>query len=120
VSPEPSVVRAATMAAIAMLGVLLGRPGAGVSVLALAVVVLLVLDPWLAASLGFALSTAATGALLLAAAPLTDGLARWMPRPVALAVAVPLAAQLACGPLLVLIDPRVPLYGVVANMLAAP
>ncbi|MGV9193136.1 ComEC/Rec2 family competence protein [Microbacterium sp. MC2] len=120
VSPEPSVVRAATMAAIAMLGVLLGRPGAGVSVLALAVAVLLVLDPWLAASLGFALSTAATGALLLAAGPLTDGLARWMPRPVALAVAVPLAAQLACGPLLVLIDPRVPLYGVVANMLAAP
>lgn len=120
VSPEPSVVRAATMAAIAMLGVLLGRTGAGVSVLALAVAALLVADPWLAASLGFALSAAATGALLLAAGPLADGFGRWMPAPVALALSVPLAAQLACGPLLVLIDARVPLYGVVANMLAAP
>ncbi len=120
VSPEPSVVRAATMAGIAMLGVLLGRTGAGVSVLALAVTVLLMLDPWLAASLGFALSAAATGALLLVAGPMADGLARWMPRPVALALSVPLAAQLACGPLLVLIDARVPLYGVVANILAAP
>lgn len=120
VSPEPSVVRAGAMAAIAMLGVLLGRIGAGMSVLALAITVLLIVDPWLAGSLGFALSSAATASLLLAAGPLADGFARWMPRPLALALAVPLAAQLACGPLIVLIDPRVAVYGVVANLLAAP
>lgn len=120
VSPEPSVVRAGAMAAIAMLGVLLGRIGAGMSVLSLAVTVVLVADPWLAGSLGFALSSAATASLLLGAGPLSDGLARWMPRPLALALAVPLAAQLACGPLIVLIDPRVAVYGVVANLLAAP
>lgn len=120
VSPEPSVVRAGAMAVIALLGVLLGRVGAGVSILAVAIVVLLVLDPWLAGSMGFALSAAATGALLLAAGPLADGLSRWMPEPLALAISVPLAAQLACGPLLVLITPTVPVYGVIANMLAAP
>lgn len=120
VSPEPSVVRAATMAAIAMLGILLGRPGAGLSLLTTAVVVLLVADPWLALSLGFALSVAATAALLVGAGPLADGLARWMPQPLALAVSVPLAAQLACGPLIVLISPQLSVYGVVANMLAAP
>lgn len=120
VSPEPSVIRAGAMAAVAMLGVLLGRIGAGISVLALAVTVLLVIDPWLAGSLGFALSSAATASLLLAAGPLADGLGRWMPRPLALALAVPLAAQVACGPLIVLIDPRVAVYGVVANLLAAP
>lgn len=120
VSPEPSVVRAAAMAAIAMLGVLLGRPGAGLSLLTTAVIVLLIVDPWLALSLGFALSVAATAALLVGAGPLADGLARWMPRPLALAIAVPLAAQLACGPLLVLISPQVSVYGVVANLLAAP
>jgi len=120
VSPEPSVVRAATMAAIAMLGVLLGRTGAGVSLLSAAVAVLLLADPWLAGSIGFALSVAATGALLLGAGPLADGLARWMPYPLALAVAVPLAAQLACGPLLILIAPQVPLLGTLANLLAAP
>ena len=120
VTPEPSVVRAAAMALIAMLGVLLGRTGAGVAVLSLAVTVLLVADPWLAGSLGFALSAVATGSLLLFARPLATGLARRMPRALALALSVPLAAQLACGPLLVIITPTVPLYGVVANLLAAP
>jgi competence protein ComEC len=120
VTPEPSVVRAGAMAGIAMLGVLLGRTGVGMAVLSLAVTALLIADPWLAASLGFALSTVATASLLLFARPLATGLARWMPRALALALSVPLAAQLACGPLLVAITPSVPLYGVVANLLAAP
>lgn len=120
VTPEPSVARAAVMAAVAMLAVALGRPAAGIAVLSLAVTLLLATDPWLSTSLGFALSTAATGALLLLARPLAAGLQRWMPRALALALSVPLAAQLACGPLLVLISPSVPVYGVVANLLAAP
>jgi competence protein ComEC len=120
VTPEPSVVRAAAMAAIAMLAVLLGRAGAGAALLCTAVTLLLVLDPWLAASLGFALSVAATGSLLLFARPLAAGLARGMPRPLALSLAVPLAAQLSCGPLLVLIQPTVPMYGVLANLVAGP
>ncbi|CAL4859615.1 ComEC/Rec2 family competence protein [Microbacterium sp. MM2322] len=120
VSPEPSVVRAGAMAAIAMLGVLLGRIGAGMSILSASVCLLLILDPWLAASLGFALSAVATGSLLLFAGPLADGMSRWMPAPAALALSVPLAAQLACGPLLILIEPTVPLVGVLANLLAGP
>ena len=120
VTPEPSVVRAAAMAGIAMLGVLLGRVGAGVSLLALAVVIVLIADPWLAVSMGFALSAAATAALLVLAAPLARGLSRWLPQALALGLAVPLAAQLVCGPLLILINPTVPLYGVAANLLAAP
>lgn len=120
VSPEPSVVRAGAMALVAMTGLLLGRVGAGTSVLSVAVVILLVVDPWLSLSLGFALSAAATGALLLLAGPLAEGLTRWMPAPLALAIAVPLSAQLVCGPLLALITPNVPLYGVLANLIAAP
>ena len=120
VTPEPSVVRAAAMATVAMLGILLGRPAAGASALCLAVIVLLAGDPWLALSLGFALSAVATAALLVLAPPLARGLTRWLPRPLALVIAVPLAAQLACGPLLVLVNPVVPLYGVVANLVAGP
>ena len=120
VTPEPSVPRAAAMAGVAMLAVALGRPAVGISVLCLAVTLLVAFDPWLATSLGFALSTVATGSLLLVARPLAAGLERWMPRALALGLSVPLAAQLACGPLLVLIAPTVPLYGVVANLLAAP
>ncbi|RYF48078.1 MAG: competence protein ComEC, partial [Comamonadaceae bacterium] len=67
VSPEPSVVRAGAMAAVAMAAVLLGRAAAGVAALGLAVTLLLVADPWLSMSLGFALSAAATLSLLLAA-----------------------------------------------------
>ncbi|MFZ8281165.1 hypothetical protein ACO1KQ_14625, partial [Staphylococcus aureus] len=48
------------------------------------------------------------------------GLARWMPSRLALALAVPTAAQLVCGPLIVLIDPHVPLLGIAANLLADP
>lgn len=120
VTPEPSVLRAAVMAAIAMIGVLLGRPGAGVAVLSLAVTVLLVADPWLSGSLGFALSAGATASLLVLARPLARGLSRVMPRALALALAVPLSAQLVCGPLLVLITPQVSSYGILANLLAAP
>ncbi|WP_221584262.1 ComEC/Rec2 family competence protein [Microbacterium sp. G2-8] len=120
VTPEASVIRAASMAAIAMLALLLGRAGAGVAVLSLAVTVLMATDPWLAASYGFLLSAGATGALLLLAAPLARGLARWMPRALALGIAVPLAAQLVCGPIIVLFAPEVALYGVFANMIAGP
>ncbi|MDX2375472.1 ComEC/Rec2 family competence protein [Microbacterium sp. LRZ72] len=120
VTPEPSVVRAATMAAIALLALVLNRPVAGLGVLACAVAGSLLADPWLASSLGFALSASATAGLLVLARPLAAGLARFMPRPLSAALAVPLAAQLACGPLLILIDPQVPVYGVVANLLAAP
>ena len=120
VTPEPSVVRAAAMASVAMLAFALGRPAIGIAVLSLAVTVLLVIDPWLARSLGFALSAAATGALLLLARPLAGGLERWMPRALALAIAVPTSAQLVCGPLIVLIDPHVPLLGIAANLVADP
>ena len=120
VTPEPSVVRAGAMAAVAMLGVLLGRPGVGMAILSLAVSILLIADPWLAGSLGFALSSVATASLLLFARPLAAGLGRVLPKAVALAVSVPLAAQLACGPLLVLITPQIPVYGVIANLLAGP
>lgn len=120
VTPEPSVVRAAAMSAIAILGLALGRPTLGVAVLSAAVTALLIADPWLSLSLGFALSAAATAALLLLARPLARGLERWMPASVALALAVPTAAQLVCGPLIVLIDPHVPLLGIAANLLADP
>ncbi|MDL5350323.1 ComEC/Rec2 family competence protein [Microbacterium sp. zg-YB36] len=120
VTPEPSVVRAAVMAGIAMLGVMLGRVGAGLSVLCLAVLVLLVGDPWLAGEMGFTLSAAATASLLLLAGPLADGISRWMPRPLALALSLPLAAQLVCGPLLIVLEPSVSLYGIAANLLVAP
>ena len=120
VTPEPSVIRASVMAGVAMLTVLLGRPSAGAGMLALCAVIILLADPWLAATPGFALSVVASGALILLAPPLSRGMTRWMPAPVALAIAVPLAAQLACGPIIALFAEQQSLIGIAANLIAAP
>lgn len=120
VTPEPSVVRASVMATVGMLAVLCGRPSAGAGMLSLCATVILVTDPWLAATPGFALSVVASAALILLAPSLADGMSRIMPRPVALAVAVPLAAQLACGPIIALFAQQQSLIGVAANLVAAP
>lgn len=116
VRPDPSVLRAAATGAVGLLALTLRRPATAIPALAAAVVVLLVVDPWLARSYGFVLSTAATAGLVTMAQPI----ARRIPGPrwLAFAVAVPVAAQVACGPVLVLLEPALPLYGVPANLLA--
>lgn len=120
VTPEPSVIRAGVMAGVAMLTVLLGRPSAGAGMLALCATGILLADPWLATTAGFALSVAASGALILLAPVLARGLRRWMPQPIALAIAVPLAAQLVCGPIIALFADQQSIVGIAANILAAP
>ncbi|OJV76629.1 MAG: hypothetical protein BGO37_11370 [Cellulomonas sp. 73-92] len=120
VGPQPSVLRAAVMGSVALVGLLAGRPSRAPAALAATVVVLLLVDPWLAVDLGFALSVAATAAIVLLAGPWTE---RWAPRlgrAVAAAVAVPLAAQLACGPVLLAVRPQIGAYTLLANVLVAP
>jgi competence protein ComEC len=120
VTPGPSVLRAAVMAAIVVFSYSVGRPGRGVPALAAAVLVLLVADPWIARSYGFTLSVFATAGLLMLAPPLAARFALIMPRPLAFAIAVPVAAQLACQPIVILLNPAVPLFGIAANLLAEP
>lgn len=120
VTPGPSVLRAAVMASVVIFSLAAGRPGRGMPALAVAVIALLVWDPWLAHSYGFALSVLATGGLLVLSGPLARLLTRWLPHSLAAVIAVPLAAQLACQPVLILLNPAVPLYGVAANLLAEP
>lgn len=120
VTPQASVVRAAAMAVIVLLAMAGGRPVRGVPVLSLAVLVLLVGDPWLSRDYGFALSVLATGGLLVLARPLTLLLARVLPRGLAAVLAIPIAAQLACQPVLLMLNPAIPTYGVIANVLAEP
>jgi competence protein ComEC len=120
VTPDPSVLRAALMATLVLVALGIGRPIRGMAVLSLAATCLLVFDPWLSRNFAFALSVFATAGLLLFAEPLSQLLGRWLPRWLSLVVAVPLAAQLACQPVLLLLQPSLPTYGVLANVLAAP
>lgn len=118
VHPGPAVLRAAVMGAVVVLGLALGRPSRAVPALGWAVVGLVCWDPWTARDVGFHLSVVATAAIVLVAPRLAERLPG--PRPLRTAVAVPTAAQAACGPILILLDPVVPLYAVPANMLAVP
>jgi competence protein ComEC len=117
---EPSVLRAAAMGSVALLG--MGANGAdkGTRALGVATIALLLIDPFLASEVGFGLSVLATAGILLLAPAWRDALARWLPRWLAEAVAVPAAAQLACTPLVAAIAGQVSLVAVAANLLAAP
>jgi competence protein ComEC len=121
VRPSPSVVRAAAMGAVALLALASGRVRVASAALAAAVAVGLMLDPALALDAGFALSVLATGALVLLAPRWRDALrSRGVPSGLAEAVAVPAAAQAACGPVIVALSGQVSLVAVPANLLAAP
>lgn len=120
--PEPSVLRAAVMGVVGLLGVSMSRRRVGPPALAAAIVILLTWDPWLARSYGFALSALATLGLLLFARPWGDAIATRLParwRPVADAIAIPLAAQAVCAPVIVLLQSSVSLVAVPANLIAA-
>ncbi|HTY73824.1 MAG TPA: ComEC/Rec2 family competence protein [Actinomycetes bacterium] len=118
--PEPSVLRATVTGTVGVLAMVRGGRRTGVASLLAAVVVLLLLDPPLGRSYGFALSVLATGGLLVLAPGWRRTLAGWLPGPVADALAVSAAAQLMCAPLLVLLSGTVSLVAVPANLLAAP
>jgi competence protein ComEC len=118
--PDPSVLRSAAMGVVAIVGLGAGGRRRGVRALAIAIVVLVLIDPWLARSAGFVLSVLATGGILLLAPGWTRALAAWMPRPLAEAISVPLAAQLVCTPAVAVLSGEVSVVAVVANMLAAP
>ncbi|MGI8578069.1 MAG: ComEC/Rec2 family competence protein [Nocardioidaceae bacterium] len=118
--PEPSVLRAAAMGAVGLAGLTAGGRRRGVRAMCVAVVVLVLADPWLARSVGFLLSTAATAGILLLASSWRDALSHWLPRPLAEALAVPLAAQVVCTPVIAAISGQVSLVAVGANLLVAP
>lgn len=121
--PEPSVIRAATMGTIGLIGLSRSRRAAGIPVLSAAVVVLLVVDPWLSRSYGFALSTLATLGLLLFTRSWGEAIGRRLPGRIqgwGPAMAIPVAAQAMCAPVVVLLQGSVSVVGVLANLLAAP
>lgn len=120
VGAQPSVLRAAVMAAGVLIGISLGRKTSPVSALALSVIVLLIADPWLATDFGFALSVAATCGLLVLTKPITVRLQRYMPTWLAIAVGVSLSAQILCLPILMQLQSGLSTYALPANVLAEP
>lgn len=129
VGPQPSVLRAAIMATIALACLATGRPRAGSSALAATVVLLLLVDPWLALNWGFALSVAATAGLLAwslhsrwraDAGSAQVGQRHGWRQALRRALLVAAVCELATAPFVAAIGGGIPLVGILANAAAAP
>ncbi len=120
VHPEPSVLRAAWMGGVLALALWWGRPGQALPALSTAVIGLLLADPLLSLSYGFALSVVATAGIVLWSPTVAALLARAIPVPLARALSIPIAAQIFCTPILVLFCSGIGSYSVLANLIALP
>lgn len=121
VQPTPSVLRAAVMGAIALVGMLSARRRQAIPALCAAVLMLLAIAPQLAVDVGFALSVVATAALVVIAPRWSRRLAaRGCPKPLADALAIAAAAHAVTAPLVAGVSGRVSLVAVAANLAAAP
>jgi competence protein ComEC len=120
VGPQPSVLRASWMVGFVLLAQLFGRRLLALDAISLSVIVLLCLEPWLALDYGFALSALATLGLLVLTPPIAERLEGRVPKWLALMIAVTLAAQVMCFPVLLMLQPKLPVYSVLANLLAEP
>ncbi len=122
--PSPSVLRALVMGVVGAIALGSGRARDGVAALSVTALGLILFDPVLARSYGFALSVAATAGILVLAPPWRDRLRRRLPHPLsgwpAEALAVAAAAQAAVTPLLVLMSGELEPVAVPANLLAEP
>jgi ComEC/Rec2-related protein len=112
---EPSVLRATFTAAIGYWAVVTGRRASGVRLLAVAVSALLLIDPFLAISIGFQLSVLASGGILVLGPAIASRVRG--PAVVSVPVAVTLAAQTAVSPLLLMTFGSVSLVSLPANVL---
>ncbi|WP_252865009.1 ComEC/Rec2 family competence protein [Mobiluncus mulieris] len=79
-----SVTRAAAMGSVTLLGLALARPAKSIAALSLAVMAMLLVNPWQAASWGFALSVVATFSIVTLGQTLSRWLATFLPRFLAL------------------------------------
>lgn len=124
VRPQPSVLRATAMGIVGLVAMYLGGKRTALPALLLAALALLVIDPWLATSYGFALSVAATAGLVLWASRVMDFLLNTTPRRYPLwlleALAMTLSAQLAVLPMMVAMGSTMSLASIPANVIAAP
>ncbi|CAN5800291.1 hypothetical protein BH24ACT3_BH24ACT3_05930 [soil metagenome] len=115
---EPSVLRAGAMAGLATTAAVLGHEARGRRTLGLAVVLVLLIDPLLVHSVGFQLSVAASGGILLLGPWLRGALTG--PSLLTEPIAITLAAQAGVAPLLIGYFEGVPVASLPANLLAGP
>lgn len=116
---EPSVLRAGSMALLVLLVAARGMPRDARHALAGAVLLLVLLDPRLAGSLGLLLSATATAGVLVVA-PVVARRLGWLPGRLREVAGITIGAQVAVVPLLLTTFGEVPIAAVPANVIAVP
>ncbi len=122
---SPSIQRAGVMGALSVLATLAGRRSSRLYALAIAAIVLLTLDPSIAADVGWQLSFAAVLGILVFATPLRAGLGarlgtRGWRRPLIEGAAMTIAATIATAPLIAFHFEAVSTLTLLANLLVLP
>jgi len=124
VRPQPSVIRAAVMGVVALIAGFTKQRQTAVPALAVTVVILIAIDPWLAVSYGFALSVVATGALLFWAKRvfyfLDQHISQRVPKWLLEVLAITVCAQVGVFPIMVALGSTISLASIPANMIAVP
>jgi competence protein ComEC len=121
VGPGASVLRAAVMGSVALIAMSTGRNRTALPALATATIGLLLYDPTLSRSVGFALSVLATAGLILLAPVWSKALQRiGFPPGWAELLAVPAAAFVVTMPVIAALSGAISLASIPANLLAAP
>jgi competence protein ComEC len=118
-----SALRAAWMLTVGLLARALGRRADGPRSLGLSIIAMALVDPLVVHDVSFVLSAAATAGILLLAPLLSAVLTARLPallHSIARGAAVTAAASAACAPILARFSPRLPLIGLLANLLAVP
>lgn len=115
---EPSVLRAVAMALLVLLAQASGRGSDARHTLAVAGLLLLLVDPLLAGQLGFVLSVLAAGGVLVVGPVVAQRIPG--PRGLAAVVGATMGAQVAVAPVLLAQSGEVPVGSLPANLLAVP
>lgn len=113
---EPSVIRASVMAAVPMIGGLVGVPFDPWMALGTAVATLLLVSGHLAFSVGFQLSVAATIGVLIGVRAAGNRRPAWLFVPLFMTI----GAQAAVAPIILVVFGSIPLLAPVANLVVAP
>ena len=120
VFPSDSVSRALLMGLAGAGFLFLGRRTQALATLNWTTLGMLMANPHMSRSFGFALSCAAVLGIVLFANPLSAWLMPIMPSFIAQTMAMTIAAQLFTLPIQVLIEPELPVYSIPANLVVAP
>jgi competence protein ComEC len=124
VRPQPSVLRASVMGVVMVIALLTKSAKSPLPALTGSIIVLILVDPWLSISYGFALSVGATAGLLLWAKSLMASADRMFPKQIPgwllLGLVVTLSAQVAVFPILISLGSPVSLGSLPANLVSVP